>query len=78
MNVDEAGIRLETLPARQARLLYVTPSHQFPTGAVLSLPRRLELLAWAEKTGTLILEDVRQRVSLLWPADSVIAGIGAA
>src|SRR5437867_4667984 len=55
--LDEAGIRLETLPARQARLLYVTPSHQFPTGAVLSLPRRLELLAWAEKTGTLILED---------------------
>jgi len=55
--VDEAGIRLETLPARQARLLYVTPSHQFPTGAVLSLPRRLELLVWAEKTGTLILED---------------------
>src|SRR5947208_5915580 len=55
--VDEAGIRLESLPDTQARLLYVTPSHQFPTGAVLSLPRRLELLAWAEKTGTLILED---------------------
>jgi GntR family transcriptional regulator/MocR family aminotransferase len=55
--VDEEGIRLETLPSRRARLLYVTPSHQFPTGAVLSLPRRLELLRWADKTGTLILED---------------------
>ncbi len=54
--VDEAGLRLEGLP-QNAKLLYVTPSHQFPTGAVLSLPRRLELLAWAEQTGTLILED---------------------
>jgi GntR family transcriptional regulator/MocR family aminotransferase len=35
----------------------VTPSHQFPTGAVLSLPRRLELLAWAERAGALIIED---------------------
>src|SRR5262249_43137958 len=55
--VDENGIRLEALPQKQARLLYVTPSHQFPTGAVLSLARRLELLAWAEKSGTLIVED---------------------
>ncbi len=55
--VDEAGVRLEGLPQTKAKLLYVTPSHQFPTGAVLSLPRRLELLAWAEQTGTLILED---------------------
>jgi GntR family transcriptional regulator / MocR family aminotransferase len=55
--VDEAGIRPDALPDGDARLLYVTPSHQFPTGAVLSLPRRLELLAWAEKTGALIVED---------------------
>ncbi len=39
------------------KLLYVTPSHQFPTGVVLSLSRRLALLEWAQKTGTLILED---------------------
>jgi GntR family transcriptional regulator/MocR family aminotransferase len=55
--VDEAGVRLEALPDEAAKLLYVTPSHQFPTGAVLALPRRLELLAWAEKTGTLLVED---------------------
>lgn len=55
--VDEAGLRLEDLPKQPTKMLYVTPSHQFPTGAVLSLPRRLELLAWAEQTGTLILED---------------------
>lgn len=55
--VDEAGVRLEALPTQAAKLFYVTPSHQFPTGAVLSLPRRLELLAWAEKTGAMIIED---------------------
>jgi GntR family transcriptional regulator / MocR family aminotransferase len=55
--VDEAGLRLEALPDEAVKLLYVTPSHQFPTGAVLPLPRRLELLAWAEKTGALLIED---------------------
>jgi GntR family transcriptional regulator/MocR family aminotransferase len=55
--VDADGIRLESLPDRGGKVLYVTPSHQFPTGAVLSLPRRLELLAWADKTKTLIIED---------------------
>ena len=55
--VDEDGIRVTALPRKQTRLLYVTPSHQFPTGAVLSLPRRLELLAWAERSGAFIVED---------------------
>jgi GntR family transcriptional regulator/MocR family aminotransferase len=35
----------------------VTPSHQFPTGAVLSLQRRLALLAWARRTNAVIVED---------------------
>ena len=39
------------------KLVYVTPSHQFPTGVVLSLPRRLELLSWADKYGTFVVED---------------------
>jgi GntR family transcriptional regulator / MocR family aminotransferase len=39
------------------RLLYVTPSHQFPTGATLSLSRRLALLQWAQQTGAMIIED---------------------
>ena len=58
--VDESGLVVERLRARSSvepRLVYVTPSHQFPTGAVLSLPRRLELLAWAEETGATIVED---------------------
>jgi len=55
--VDENGIQVNALPQRPVRLVYVTPSHQFPTGAVLSLPRRLALLAWAESAGALIIED---------------------
>jgi GntR family transcriptional regulator/MocR family aminotransferase len=55
--VDDAGIVVDRLPTRPVKLAYVTPSHQFPTGAVLSLQRRLELLAWAETQGALLVED---------------------
>uniref|UniRef100_Q024I6 Transcriptional regulator, GntR family n=1 Tax=Solibacter usitatus (strain Ellin6076) TaxID=234267 RepID=Q024I6_SOLUE len=54
--VDEQGIDVEQLP-RSARLAYVTPSHQFPTGAILPLDRRLALLSWAERNQAYILED---------------------
>ncbi|MFD1731014.1 hypothetical protein ACFSC4_07900 [Deinococcus malanensis] len=40
-----------------ARLVYVTPSHQFPLGVRMSLPRRLALLEWAERHDALIVED---------------------
>ncbi|NET37892.1 MAG: PLP-dependent aminotransferase family protein [Cyanothece sp. SIO1E1] len=58
--VDEAGLMVQDLanyPNTSIKLAYITPSHQFPTGAVLSLPRRLELLAWAQQHEALILED---------------------
>jgi GntR family transcriptional regulator/MocR family aminotransferase len=58
--VDESGLQVHQLPSTQQhplRLVYVTPSHQFPTGALLSLPRRLELLAWAQHNEALIIED---------------------
>lgn len=41
----------------EARLLFVTPSRQFPTGAVLSRARRRELLAWAARRNAVIVED---------------------
>jgi GntR family transcriptional regulator/MocR family aminotransferase len=40
-----------------ARLVYVTPAHQYPLGVTMSLPRRLELLDWARRTGGWIFED---------------------
>lgn len=56
--VDDTGVRVSDLPNQEAfRLVHVTPSHQFPTGAILSLPRRLELLAWVQEQGALIIED---------------------
>lgn len=57
--VDAAGMDVAALAATPGPicLVHVTPSHQFPTGAVLSLPRRLALLAWAEQSGSLIFED---------------------
>ncbi|WP_138512928.1 PLP-dependent aminotransferase family protein [Rhodoferax bucti] len=39
------------------KLIYVTPSHQYPTGSVLSLPRRLDLIAHARAAQALIIED---------------------
>jgi GntR family transcriptional regulator/MocR family aminotransferase len=58
---DAEGLDPSKLPidadADGARLLYVTPSHQFPTGATMTLCRRLALLAWAERAGVYVLED---------------------
>lgn len=55
--VDRDGLIVEKLPETPNAVLYLTPSHQFPTGVTLSLPRRLALLDWAERTDSLILED---------------------
>ncbi len=59
MRLDRDGLIVDRLVEYDdtIRLVYVTPSHQFPTGALLSLPRRLALLQWAWKTGALIVED---------------------
>ncbi len=57
--VDEHGLITEELPRKTGKLkfVYVTPSHQFPTGSRLSLARRRALIDWAERCGVLILED---------------------
>jgi GntR family transcriptional regulator/MocR family aminotransferase len=56
--VDHEGIDCAALAGiGDCRLVYVTPSHQYPTGVIMSLARRLELLAWAERTQGWIVED---------------------
>ncbi|WP_324732474.1 MocR-like pyridoxine biosynthesis transcription factor PdxR [Pseudomonas paeninsulae] len=56
--VDGEGLDTATLErAGRCRLAYVTPSHQYPTGVTLSLARRLELLDWAERHDSWIIED---------------------
>jgi GntR family transcriptional regulator/MocR family aminotransferase len=55
--VNHEGMELRVSGLRGARLVYVTPGHQFPLGISMSLPRRLQLLEWARKSGALIFED---------------------
>ncbi len=59
IDVDAEGIRMDLLGADRsgAACVYVTPSHQYPTGATLSLARRLELTRWAAERGRWIIED---------------------
>ena len=54
--VDGEGIVVDALPDT-ARLVYVTPSHQHPTGVAMSLARRIALLEWAVRHGAVIVED---------------------
>ena len=56
--VDGEGMDCQVLSTlNDCRVAYVTPSHQYPLGVVMSLARRLELLAWAERSGGWIVED---------------------
>ena len=55
--VDAEGLRIDALTASGADAAIVTPSHQFPTGVVMSGRRRGELLAWLRDTDAVVLED---------------------
>lgn len=56
--MDEFGIRVEALKESQARVAYIMPSHQYPTGIVMPIGRRMELLRWAEeKEDRFLIED---------------------
>lgn len=69
--LEEAGLRLVPVPvdaegldvaaglglAPGAKAAYVTPSHQYPTGVVLTMARRLALIGWARASGAWIIED---------------------
>ncbi len=59
IDVDAQGVRTDLLRADRsgANCVYVTPSHQYPTGATMSLARRLELTRWAAENGKWIIED---------------------
>jgi GntR family transcriptional regulator/MocR family aminotransferase len=56
VRVTPEGIAVRELPS-DAKIVYVTPSHQFPTGVSMSLGRRLELLDWARPRQVVIIED---------------------
>jgi GntR family transcriptional regulator/MocR family aminotransferase len=55
--VDGDGLDVARLPPGGVRLVLVTPSHQFPSGAVMSMPRRMALLDYADRHDAWIVED---------------------
>ena len=55
--VEDDGISVDSLRKTSARAIYITPSHQFPSGAVMPVRKRLQLLQWAQETDSFILED---------------------
>ncbi|HEY5560820.1 MAG TPA: PLP-dependent aminotransferase family protein [Clostridiaceae bacterium] len=57
INLEEDGLNLKLLKDTRAKLVYVTPSHQYPFGMVMPIGKRLELLQWAVDNCAYILED---------------------
>jgi GntR family transcriptional regulator/MocR family aminotransferase len=55
--VDERGVRVDLLARSGADAVVITPSHQWPTGGVLSPESRAAILRWAKREGALIVED---------------------
>jgi len=57
VGLDKNGLRLDLLKKSQAKLVYLTPSHQYPMGTTMPIANRLELLEWAKEENGLIIED---------------------
>lgn len=57
IRVDEQGMVTSELPKQPPKLIFTTPSHQFPTGVVLPINRRIEMIKYAQQHGTYIVED---------------------
>ena len=57
ISVNENGINLNELYNSKAKIVYVTPSHQYPTGVSIPITNRLKLLEWANTQNGIILED---------------------
>ena len=49
ISMDESGMCVEQLQKTDANLAYVTPAHQYPTGVIMTIGRRSQLLGWAKK-----------------------------
>lgn len=57
ISINENGICIDDLRKSPARVVYVTPSHQFPCGMIMPVSLRLELLKWCEEKDGYIIED---------------------
>ena len=57
ISLTDDGLDVERLAGIKTKLVYITPSHQFPTGKVMSVNQRIHLLQWAEENDAFIIED---------------------
>ncbi len=58
VEVDKEGIQPKQFPTlKKPTIIFVTPSHQFPIGGILSIQRRIELVQFAKQTGCYLVED---------------------
>ena len=57
ITLERDGISIKELDGMKKNLIYVTPSHQFPLGSILPVGKRMELINWAGKTESYIIED---------------------
>lgn len=57
LSMDKHGVLPGDVQKKGIDILCITPSHQFPTGNIMPIGRRKELLSWAQKKGKYIIED---------------------
>lgn len=57
INLNEDGIDIDSLNKSDSKIVYVTPSHQYPYGMVIPISKRLKLLHWANENDGIIIED---------------------
>ena len=57
IQVSKEGIDIHELKKSKTRMVFLSPSHQYPTGSVMPIDKRLEVLNWAKQKKGLILED---------------------
>ncbi|MFZ7134633.1 MAG: PLP-dependent aminotransferase family protein [Eubacteriales bacterium] len=55
--VNEDGIDIELLKKSNAELVYISPSHQYPTGSIMPINKRIQILNWAKENNATIIED---------------------
>ena len=57
IDIDENGLNIDDLMSSNANVVYITPSHQYPTGVTMPIANRLKLLSWAKERNGFIIED---------------------
>ena len=62
--INSDGLNLSLLEKTDSKALYVTPSHQFPTGVTMPISNRIKLLNWAKKNDSFIIEDKKAHKTL--------------